>query len=595
MTHPHEAPESATVFRIFLAVALVTVAARAAYFTVEPLAWAAAADNDDIMRLLSVRGWMDGQGWFDMRQYRMMPPEGLDLHWSRYIDAAIAGLISAFALFLPPAQAENMALVAWPTLLLGALVVLTGEATRRVLGTSAAILAILSLLLWPPVGLGNFAPYRIDHHNVQILMISVMVFSLIVPGRPFVLGLWGGIAGAVSFAVGMEMLLVIGLVGLLLALRTIVRTEGSADQILGFSFALFAGSLILFAGQTSPAMWGVPRCDQLSPPYLALTAMAALVSIALARVVAPVDSARSRAVLFLAVSAAAAAALYPLLAPCLEGPYASLPPEVQALVYERINEAQGLFTAIRAGSDAPARLFAPAFIGTAIASVAFALRLRRKQASEIEKRAIGTLLVFAALGIAGSLSQLRMLLLAAPAIPVLTGYGLVMMLGTGARRGLAGAGRSVAVILAMFATIFLPLFDLAAREAGAANTPEDELVGCRSPEAVRSLSAAPRGVILAPTDFGAPIILLTPHDVVAGPYHRSPDAFLNGFVPFDGDEAMLRAAIEETGADYLLLCRDLAYGKGSSMANELAKGVQVGWLLPIEVHPELVLLRRIAP
>jgi hypothetical protein len=595
MTHSREAPESAAVFRIFLAVALATVAARAAYFTVEPLAWAAAADNDDIMRLLSVRGWMDGQGWFDMRQYRMMPPEGLDLHWSRYIDAAIAGLVTFFSLFLPPAQAENMALVAWPTLLLAALVVLTGEATRRVLGTSAAILAILSLLLWPPVGLGNFAPYRIDHHNLQILMISVMVFSLIVPGRAFVLGLWGGIAGAVSFAVGMEMLLVIGLVGLLLALRTVVRAPGSADQLLGFSIALCVGSLVLFVGQTSPAMWGVPRCDQLSPPYLALTAMAALVSIALARVVAPIESFRSRAVLFLAVSAAAGAALFPVLAPCLDGPYAALPPEAQALVYERINEAQGLFTAIRAGSDAPARLFAPAFIGTVLASIAFAVRVRRKQATDVEKRAVGTLLIFAALGIVGSLSQLRMLLLAAPAIPVLTGYGLVMMLGTGTRTGLAGAGRSVAVILAMFATIFLPLFHLAVREAGAANTPEDELVGCRSPKAVRSLAAVPRGVVLAPTDFGPPIILFTPHDAVAGPYHRSPDAFLNGFVPFDGDEATLRETMERTGADYLLLCRDLAYGKGNSMANELAKGVQVDWLQPVEVHSELVLLRRIAP
>jgi hypothetical protein len=102
-------------------------------------------------------------------------------------------------------------------------------------------------------------------------------------------------------------------------------------------------------------------------------------------------------------------------------------------------------------------------------------------------------------------------------------------------------------------------------------------------------------VILAPTDFGPPIILLTPHDAVAGPYHRSPEAFMNGFVPFDGDEATLRVAMERAGADYLLLCRDLAYGKGKSTANELAKGEQVDWLEPVEVHPELVLLRRVAP
>jgi hypothetical protein len=594
MMQSREAPESALVFRVFLAVALVTVVARAFYFTGEPLGWAAASDNDDIMRLLSVRGLLDGQGWFDMHQYRMMPPEGIDMHWSRYIDAAIAGLVMLFSNFLPQLQAENVAIVVWPTALLGLLVVLTGEATRRVFGTSAAILAILSLLLWPPVGLGNFAPYRIDHHNVQIVMISVMVFALIVPGRPMMLGIWGGLAGAVSFAVGMEMLLVIGLVGLILAIRAAIRAPGASDQLLGFSLALWLGSIVLFAGQTAPAEWSLMRCDELSPPYLALTGMAALVSVALVRVVAPMTSFRNRAILFVAMSAAAGAVLYPFLSPCLQGPYADLPAEAQALIHDRINEAQGLIKALETGSDTPIRLFVPALIGVLIACAAFAHRTLRGFATDGEKRAVGTLLIFAALGLVGSLSQIRMLLLAAPAIPVLTGYGLTMMLGSGARSRLAGAGRSLAVVTAMLATIFLPLLDLAIREAGAAPSPEEELVGCRSRSALSTLADLPKGVILAPVDFGGSIILLTPHDAVAGPYHRSAQAFLNGFVPFDGDEATLHDAMRSTGADYLLLCRDLPYGHGHSMAHELAKGARVDWLEPIsDIHPELVLLRRI--
>jgi hypothetical protein len=226
--------------------------------------------------------------------------------------------------------------------------------------------------------------------------------------------------------------------------------------------------------------------------------------------------------------------------------------------------------------------------------VAFVIRVRQGLATTAEKRAVGTLLVFAALGIVGSLSQIRMLLLAAPAIPVLTGYGLTMMLGSGARTGLAGAARSLGTVAAMLATIFLPLLDLAVREAGAAPSPEEELVGCRSRSALSTLADLPKGVILAPVDFGASLILLTPHDAIAGPYHRSAEAFLNGFVPFDGDEQTLRDAMLRTGADYLLLCRDLPYGNGNSMAHELAKGAQVGWLEPMPgVHPELVLLRRI--
>ena len=143
MQEEGEAPQNTAVFRVFLAVALVTLLVRALLFTVEPLAWVRVADNDDIMRLLSVRGWLAGQGWFDMYQYRMMPPNGVDMHWSRYIDVAIAGLLGLFSLALPAPQAENIALVAWPTLLFGLLVALTAITARRTLGTSAAMFALV--------------------------------------------------------------------------------------------------------------------------------------------------------------------------------------------------------------------------------------------------------------------------------------------------------------------------------------------------------------------------------------------------------------------------------------------------------------------
>jgi hypothetical protein len=595
MFQSNETPESAVIFRAFLAVALLTVFARAAFVTVEPLAWAAVADNDDIMRLLSVRAFLDGQDWFDMRQYRMMPPEGLDMHWSRYIDAAIAGLISLFGVFLPPLNAENAALVIWPTLLLAALVILTGAVARRTFGTSAAILAILSLMLWPVVGLGNFSPYRIDHHNVQILMISVMVFCLILPGRPFPLGIAGGLAGAVSLAVGLEMLLVIGIVGVILALRGVFRMREDGDQLIAFATTLFLASALLFAGQTAPSQWSIARCDQLSPPFLVLTAVAALVSVVLVKVVAPLPSFRSRALLFCAASVAAGAALYPLLAPCLEGPYAALPEDVLSLIHNRIGEAQGLFTALEAGNEGPVRLFVPAFIGTFLAALSFAFRLAQGRTTEEERSSVPVLLVFAVLGLAGSFSQLRMLLLAAPAIPLLTGYGLVALLGSGERSGLIGAARSLSVVGAMAATIFLPLIDITFSEAEAEDSPEAAFIGCRSKEALVTLSALPRGVVLSPIDTGAPVILFTEHDSVSGPYHRSPEAFLNGFVPFEGDEASLKSAMERSRADYLLVCRNLAYGDGRSFAHDLAFGADAPWLMPVEgVHPSLVVLKRIS-
>src|SRR3546814_15625540 len=53
-------------------------------------------DTDDNLRLQQVRDWLGGQGWFDLRQHRMLPPEGADIHWSRLVDLPLAGLILLF-------------------------------------------------------------------------------------------------------------------------------------------------------------------------------------------------------------------------------------------------------------------------------------------------------------------------------------------------------------------------------------------------------------------------------------------------------------------------------------------------------------------
>lgn len=44
-------------------------------------------DTDDAMRLVQIRDLLAGQGWFDMSQHRLMPPNGAGMHWSRLVDA----------------------------------------------------------------------------------------------------------------------------------------------------------------------------------------------------------------------------------------------------------------------------------------------------------------------------------------------------------------------------------------------------------------------------------------------------------------------------------------------------------------------------
>src|SRR5438270_10957273 len=47
-------------------------------------------DTDDAMRLVQMRDWLAGQGWYDLRQPRLEPPLGYYSHWSRLIDVGMA-------------------------------------------------------------------------------------------------------------------------------------------------------------------------------------------------------------------------------------------------------------------------------------------------------------------------------------------------------------------------------------------------------------------------------------------------------------------------------------------------------------------------
>jgi hypothetical protein len=40
-------------------------------------------DTDDAMRLVELRAWLAGQGWFDLREPRLNPPLGYETNWSR--------------------------------------------------------------------------------------------------------------------------------------------------------------------------------------------------------------------------------------------------------------------------------------------------------------------------------------------------------------------------------------------------------------------------------------------------------------------------------------------------------------------------------
>src|SRR5215210_4941686 len=114
-------------------------------------------DTDDNMRIMQVRALIEGQGWYDLRQYRLNPPAGADIHWSRLVDLPIAGLKLALAPLIGGAPAEKAAVA----------MVAVVAAARRLIAPTAFALAV-AILLCGHSARGQWAPLRIDHHGWQL-------------------------------------------------------------------------------------------------------------------------------------------------------------------------------------------------------------------------------------------------------------------------------------------------------------------------------------------------------------------------------------------------------------------------------------------
>ncbi|OYU40076.1 MAG: hypothetical protein CFE33_05790 [Pseudorhodobacter sp. PARRP1] len=581
----HPTTRADTLFKAAMLLALAFVIGRAAQSYPLVLDHFYTADSDDIMRLMSVRDWLGGQSWFDMTQYRVLPPAGLSMHWSRFVDAGLGGMIMLFQQFMPIAQAETLTLLVWPAMLLVAMVLLIGFGTRKVLGPNAASIAILSAMVWQPIVNRHFAPGHIDHHNVQMLMTTLMAYALIWPTRPLRAGIIGGAAAACSVIVGLEMVVLIVVAGVMLTIRASFDRPGAARKLIGFCSALTVVSLLGHLGQTAPAQWLVPHCDALATPVLSLilvSAMACMVPLAAVRWL-PAPIAR-----LAATTAIALAGLWlvsPLIQPCLAGPYGALPLEVQNLIRNNIAEAQGAATVFILR---PFQFYAEVF--PQIIALLLALSLwvwRFRTASRTESETVAQMIVLLAVGVVGTFYQVRMFVLAAASFPFLVGYvtdGLVQgwLQKPSPRRAVLIAACTAAIL--MPADIYWnarALWRMTGSPA-AANPLAHQMLDdrCRTRAAIAQLDQLPKARILTRLNIGAPLISLTHHDALTAPYHRSADAFWNGEFAFYTETNMTKA-LAKTGANYVVLCRDASYGPNDTVATALLAGTSLAGLRQI--------------
>lgn len=297
-------------------------------------------DTDDAMRLAQVRDWIAGQAFNDWTQYRLEPPYGGAMHWSRINDFGPALIIVLLNPLVGRYGAELAAVVAYPAMLFAAYLFLSARIARRLGDAPGALVAmVLAAIAYPANAL--FLPGRIDHHALQIVLVQIAILTLMRPGGWRSGAILGGVI-AISFGIGLETAPHAGALMGVLFIAWLLRGDRERDRMLGTGATLAGGTLILFAF-ARPTYWTTIWCDAFTPASVAAALAGGAFWIIAALATPRLPGVRSRLAAGVVLGGIAAAALVASFPGCLAGPYGAMDPFVERALIGNILEAQSMF------------------------------------------------------------------------------------------------------------------------------------------------------------------------------------------------------------------------------------------------------------
>lgn len=569
-------------------------------------------DPDSQLRLVRLRDLLAGQGWYDGMIYRLGGEGGLAMHWSRLADAPMVAIMALGEYVLGPGRGEQLIMFAWPVGLFLGFILAALAVARRLGGADAvlpaAVLAVLNIDI-----LTHFIPGRLDHHNVQLVLLLVLVCGLLGDREDRRGGVVAGLALAAMLAIAMEALPYAIAAGAFLPLAWVFDGQRTADRrLIGFGIALSAGLAVfyLFTVPTGGALY----CDAFSAVYLATGALGGLGAAGwsyLAREKGPavrIAGLAGLGVLILALTALA----FP---DCLRGPYGAVSAELQEGWMDTVAEAQPLWSY---AAVFPAQAFA-SFAAPLLALVFAARRAFGGSAGSTRLHWL-CVFVFLACAMLVSIYQYRGTpFLNALSIPVLAVW--IAGLRARAEAALAGPLRAFAILAVWLAGLQVSYFGLAHGVARLVErmdaapeiqraAPQDRVVRsaagktkaereCADPASGAALASLPEGRVLAPLFFGPTVLTLSHHSVLAGPYHRAETPILDTLRAGSGTPEEAREVIARQDIDYVVVCPTsreallMVQEQESGLFVDLMKGRTFRGLEPLAAERTALLIYRV--
>ena len=539
-------------------------------------------DPDDALRMVQVRDWMSGQGWFDLHAWRMDPPTGVFMHWSRVVDVPMAGLILFFRLFADPTFAERLARVAFPILLQLAIILGLMSAARRLAGEAASVPAA-ALAALSGMTFGQFEPGRIGHHAPQITLLVAMVAGMLAAFdlRHAKAAALSAACMALSLAISLENLPFIAILSAALPLVWVVRGDAMRPALKWFGASLAACLALALVATIAPSRWFVLACDAYSGIQMGAGLAGAALCLGLAALSPILITVRARLIAVAGSGLIFGLCLLAMFPSCFSDPFSHMDPVVFSLLMPQITEARPLnvLFAMRPWVTgllliAPLGLSMLAGLVMLMATRGIA-RLRWLLLTFL--CTAGFALCFWEIRVSGSLQPLTLI----------SAAGAVAHVST----WLAKRWRvSVALLGVGLSLPFAPVsFALAAGDVPDDNPVETaqaaRIAACRSPQALEAFVGLPPGLVLAPIIAGSHILVSTPMAVLGAAYHRNNHGNRTTLDTFRAPPTEALVRLHAAHAAYVATCpgsaiAEEAMGLGAALAN----GDSVEGLTPLPVR-----------
>lgn len=493
-------------------------------------------DGDDAVRLQQIRDWLSGQAFGDLSQYRI-GVDGVAMHWSRLPDLIPAAMLRA-------GLGEPAMLIGWPALTFAAFLFVIARLARAI-GARPIDSVVLAALAYPATTL--FAPGRIDHHGLQMLLLAMFALGL-VSARERAGGALAGIAAALSLGIGMETAPVL-VVGIGVAALGWVRSAGPR---LAATAAALLLALTLLALVLAPGDWGSAPCDGFARASWRAGSIGAAMLLLLGYSGPRLPSPRARLIAAMAIGAATIAAVALFVPACLS-PYGAVDPALAKLWLTEVGEAQPLFAADPR--------WAIGYVGVGVVALVAAGIAARSWPSL-------TLAALVAAGLAVTLLQLRgayaAAALAGPLVALALDHARVVSPLAALPVWIAGAG-----IAWPLAAAALPV-----------RWPPGTGPACDTIDQARAMAALPPGRVLGPVDLGPWLLVATRHHAIAAPYHRNTAGNLAIYRLFAADGKAARGIAASVRADYVVACPAAiaAMRSGAGFGAALVSGRSPLWL-----------------